>query len=219
MIEKFRGYTVPAAHSAVYAALERSVNKFNAEIACGACGSYNCIDLSCRQCIFNWEGEGCDDRIDAFAAYAEGRGFKITREGVTAPGSRPELVPGMVIKTIDGSFYLYIGAEKFKMLKIVKPYNGSADFSVIGPRYKDLDESWISSIFYWDDASSDYGAGLSPYNVGVVLRGGIQSTVPGFGGSSCIKEWRKPSPVKMTVAEISEKLGYEVEIVADKERR
>ena len=214
MYEEFKGFKVPRPHddTTYNSVMSQTVDKFNEGEDVGRCSHVYCQGIGCSRCLFRWNGKHGDEVIRAFAEYAHSKGYKITRDGLTtACNSKPELVPGMVIKTVDGSFYLYIGAEKFKAQKIVKTSYGSADFSVIGSRYEDLDESQISSIFYWDDnrAPSRFGKGLSSFNVMAVLRGSITK-------DGCIKEWKKLAPVKMTVSEIAEKLGYEVEVVADK---
>ena len=174
----------------------------------GAYGIPNrgCHGVLCTKCIL------CDNagripaewKRKAFANYLRTRGIPVTRPGYETPKekeSMPELKPGMLIQLDTGVFTVYINSNYGYQVLL------RDNRVVLGSLWRITNEH-ISKIWY---SKLEPCVALSVGDIQYILSGNLKP----YGVT---RYWEKPESkaTKMTLEEISQALGYEVEIVDEK---
>jgi len=124
--------------------------------------------------------------------------------------TRADLKSGYVVKLRDGSFRMVIRAGNFT--KILVSQTGAWNY---------LNSGWsddLKSLAVYP--ASQYEAGHTWQKADIMEVYGLVSGTQFYGGCLQITPdnrsllWQRKQPVKMTIEEISQKLGFDVEIVA-----
>lgn len=201
MITYFRGVAVPVG-------VDRNLERLRAAVArrvvgCAfdatpcTLGDAGCIDVACPDCI-------CDrTHRDLLKEYLN----KAEKENSMEEQIKAILKPGMVIQTVSGQFFLWIGGPRGEMYTIsLRQAEREFDAVVLEEINGDsFPPEEINAVFA--DATFDAPA-VRPSVIVALLNGKDPEFV------RCV--WKRPEPAKeMTVDEISKALGYKVKVVGN----
>lgn len=157
-----------------------------------------CEGVSCYECI------ACINIGDPVRKHEV---FEEYDRRYPAEDSMPELKPGMIIKTVHGDFFLWVGGGHKQRYKL-SLRTAEREFSTVA-----LDSTATDSFFPAEVAAvfADPTPGAPAVHPSAIIAL-LNGRDPGL--ACCV--WKRPEPVKeMTVDEISKALGCKVKVVGN----
>ena len=163
-------------------------------------GDAGCIDVTCQNCI-------CDHtHRDLLKEYLN----KAEKENSMEEQIKAILKPGMIIRTVSGQFFLWIGGSNEEAYRL-EHVNGRIALC-------DCDSLPISGSLLpggGDDEADVVYAYHNSANPAVAVCS-LVNLMQGKYDPYTHRVWKRPEPVKeMTVDEISKALGYKVKVVGN----
>lgn len=200
MIKRFKGVAVPSGVDRnleeVHALMSERVEGciFNATSRCHIVGLVGCSDIACSNCICaHMHRDLLKEYINKTKSEKENSAMEEQIKAI--------LKPGMVIRTVGGQFFLWIGGVSRECYRIELTPTGVCIRENIAwfRRYGEVDR-----VF----ADTHESSPAMPL-IAMIL------SMNGMDASTWV-EWKRPEPAKeMTVDEISKALGYKVKVVGN----